>query len=532
MSDKKGYLALTLHAHLPFVRHPEYDRFLEEDWLYEAITETYIPLIQGFEELKDEGTDFKLTMSCTPPLMEMLTDELLQNRYLRHLDMLIELAQKEVVRTKLQPEFNKTAKMYLSKFERSRDTFLKYNKNIVSAFAKFHYAGNLELITCSATHGFFPLMVNKEAKNAQLRQAVRCFRKNTGTNPRGIWNAECGYYPGDDSLLEKNGLRFFFTDAHGILYSDPRPKYGVFAPIYCESKVAAFGRDIESSKSVWSSKEGYPGDFNYREFYRDIGFDLDYEYLKPYLHGGGIRTNLGIKYYKITGESKHKEPYNYDVAEAKAEEHARNFVFNREKQVEYLADIMGEKKPVVVSPYDAELFGHWWYEGPVFLKHVLRETAKNSKSLGLTTPYEYLKENPVNQVATPSMSTWGDKGYSEVWLNGTNDWIYKHLHKMQERMIELANKHEEADGILERALNQMAREVFLAQSSDWAFIMTTETMVPYAVKRTKNHINRFNTIYDMIKDKNINSSYVYDLETKDNIFLDTAEFRDFQSRHL
>ncbi|PLX15143.1 MAG: DUF1957 domain-containing protein [Candidatus Muiribacterium halophilum] len=528
---KKGYLAIMLHAHLPFVRHPEYDRFLEEDWLYEAITETYIPLIEGFEELSEEGVNFKLTMSCTPPLMEMLTDELLQNRYLRHLDMLIELSEKEVIRTKLDPAFNKTARMYLRKFRKTRDIFLKYNKNIVSAFAKFHYAGNLELITCSATHGFFPLMVHKESKNAQLRQAQRSYRRHVGSNPRGIWLAECGYYPGDDELLKNNDMRFFFTDAHGVLYADPRPKNGVFAPIMCESNVAAFGRDVESSKSVWSSVEGYPGDYNYREFYRDVGFDLDFDYLEPYLHGGGLRTNLGIKYYRITGEGTHKEPYDEDVANARAEEHAGNFMFNREKQVESLAAMM-DRPPIIVSPYDAELYGHWWYEGPVFLKHVLRKVALHSETLELTTPYEYLQNHNVNQVCTPSLSTWGDKGYCEVWLNGTNDYIYRHLHKAQERMIELSNRFENAQGLQERALNQMARELYLAQSSDWAFIMTTDTMVPYAIKRTKDHIMRFNRIYDMVVNNNIDSAYLYDVESKDNIFRDTCDFRDFQSKHL
>ncbi|MFW5782201.1 MAG: glycoside hydrolase family 57 protein [Candidatus Muiribacteriaceae bacterium] len=531
MKNTKGYLALVLHAHLPFVRHPEYDRFLEEDWLYEAMTETYIPLIQAFEELSDEGVPFRLTMSCTPPLMEMLTDDLLQNRYLRHLDMLIELAEKEVVRTSLSAEFNDTAKMYLDKFRRSRETFLSYNKNLVSAFAKFHIQGNLELITCSATHGFFPLMVDREAKNAQLRQAVRCYREHVGMNPRGIWNAECGYYTGDDELLAKNGIRFFFTDAHGVLYADPRPKYGVFAPIFCESEVAAFGRDIESSKSVWSSEEGYPGDYNYREFYRDIGYDLDFDYLKPYLHGGGLRTNLGIKYHRITGETKQKEPYNWRVAEAKAEEHAGNFIFNRERQVEHLAAVM-DRKPIIVSPYDAELYGHWWYEGPVFLKHVLRKAAMHSEVLDLTTPYEYLKEYTVNQMATPTISTWGDKGYSEVWLNASNDWKYRHLHKCQERMVEMANKYGNAEGLTKRALDQMAREVYLAQSSDWAFIMTTDTMVPYAVKRTKDHICRFNELYYMINENRIDSSWLHDIENRDNIFRNTADYRDFQSRNL
>ncbi|MFA7577452.1 MAG: 1,4-alpha-glucan branching protein domain-containing protein, partial [Candidatus Muiribacteriota bacterium] len=176
--------------------------------------------------------------------------------------------------------------------------------------------------------------------------------------------------------------------------------------------------------------------------------------------------------------------------------------------------------------------GHWWYEGPVFLKHMLRKVARESNILELTTPKEYLEKNSVNQVVSPSMSTWGDKGYSEVWLNGTNDWKYRHLHKAQERMIEIANRYENAEGLVERALNQMARELYLAQSSDWAFIMTTDTMVPYAIKRTKDHVNRFNEIYSMVNSGNINSSVLYDYETKDNIFRDTADYRDFQSKNL
>ncbi|MCK9225592.1 MAG: DUF1957 domain-containing protein, partial [Candidatus Muirbacterium halophilum] len=175
---------------------------------------------------------------------------------------------------------------------------------------------------------------------------------------------------------------------------------------------------------------------------------------------------------------------------------------------------------------------HWWYEGPEFLKHVLRKTALYSETLELTTPYEYLKANPVNQVATPSLSTWGAEGYCEVWLNGTNDWKYRHLHKAQERMIQLANQNDNAEGMNERALNQMARELFLAQSSDWAFIMTTNTMVPYAIKRTRDHINRFNSLFDMVSSDKIDSSYLYNLESKDNIFKNTIDYRDFQTKNL
>ena len=521
----KGYLALVLHAHLPYVRHPEYEDFLEEDWLYEAITETYIPLLNVFEGLVRDDIDFRITMSLTPPLVNMFSDPLLQNRYLKHINSLIELANKEVERTRWMPEFHDTAIMYRDKFSGCRYTFEDvYRKNLINGFKKFQDMGKLEIITCGATHGFLPLMdLYPNAVRAQVQVAVRDYEKHFGRPPRGIWNGECGYYQGLEDILKESNIKYFFVDSHGILHADKRPKYGVFAPLFCKNKVAAFGRDIESSKSVWSAEEGYPGDYNYREFYRDIGFDLDFDYIKPYIHGSGLRVNTGIKYYKVTGPGMHKEPYNRRVAIDTAASHAGNFMFNREQQVEHLNGIM-DRPPIIVSPYDAELFGHWWYEGPDFINFLIRKISCDSQTVGLITPSEYLEKFPVNQVSTPSFSSWGNKGYAEVWLEESNDWVYRHIHKASERMNEIANNHKDSSGLLKRALNQAVRELLLAQSSDWAFIMKTKTMVEYALKRTKDHINRFTDLYYAIKSGNIDESWLSGLESKDNVFGD-IDFR-------
>ena len=518
---EKGYLALVLHAHLPYVRHPEYENFLEENWLYEAITETYIPLVEVYEGLVRDGVDFRITMSISPTLAAMLTDRLLQQRYVRHIEKLIELSEKEVHRTRQQPEINRTSVMYRDKFRSARHTFVdKYGMNLLRAFKGFQDIGNLEIVTCGATHGFLPLMENvPKAARAQIIIAAEEYKRNFGKAPRGIWLPECGYFPGVDEYIKAAGIGYFFTDTHGILHASPKPKYGAFAPIYCRSGVAAFGRDQESSKQVWSSEEGYPGDYYYREFYRDIGFDLDMDYISPYIHDNEIRTNTGIKYYRITGEGlEHKEPYDHRRAMEKAAEHAGNFMFNREKQAEYLCDAMGGRRPVIVSPYDAELFGHWWYEGPDFINYLARKIYHDQKTIKMITPSEYIDIYPVTQVSTPSLSSWGYNGYSEVWLEGSNDWIYKHLHKAAERMIELAGRVPDAEGLLKRALNQAARELLLMQSSDWAFIMKTGTMVEYAVKRTKSHIHRFNRLYEEVVENRINEGYLKELEWKDNLF--------------
>ncbi|MDI6605951.1 MAG: DUF1957 domain-containing protein [Candidatus Omnitrophota bacterium] len=515
----KGYLSLVLHGHLPFVRHPEYENFLEEEWFYEAITETYIPLILLFEKLTQEKIDFRLTMTLSPTLISMFGDPLLEERYLRHINKLIELTRRETERLAHQEDFRGLAEIYHKQFSSARDTFNKYNRNIVCAFKDFQERGKLEIITCGATHGFFPLMdVCQESIRAQIKVAVSHYEKVFGRRPRGMWLPECGYTPGVEEILQEAGINYFFVDAHGILNGTPRPKYGVFAPVYCKgSHLACFGRDLESSKQVWSSIEGYPGDYNYREFYRDIGFDLDYNYIKPYIHPDGIRINTGIKYYRITGTTNHKEVYLPARAREKAAEQAGNFMFNRQIQAAYLFDFM-KKKPLIVSPYDAELFGHWWYEGVQWLEFLFRKIAFDQDEIRLVTPSEYLAENPRNQVIAPSMSSWGWKGYNEMWLQGPNDWLYRHLHTASSRMTELARSFPRVNGILKRALNQALRELLLAQSSDWAFIMGTGTHTDYALRRSKEHLLRFNRLYDEIRSNSVNEGWLGDIESKDNIF--------------
>jgi len=409
--------------------------------------------------------------------------------------------------------------MYLNQFSKARDTFERYGRNIVLAFKAFQDLGKLEIVTCAATHGYFPLMdVCRESVRAQVKVAYADYERVFARPPKGIWLPECGYHPGHDQILKEAGIRYFFSDSHGVLHGSPRPKYGVFAPVYCKgTHVACFARDLESSKQVWSSIEGYPGDYDYREFYRDIGFDLEYDYIKPYIHPDGVRISTGIKYYRITGGLNHKEAYNPHWAREKAAQHAGNFIFNRQRQVEYLYDFM-QKKPVIVSPYDAELFGHWWYEGPLWLDFLIRKIAFDQDEIRLVTPSEYLAENPRNQVITPSLSSWGWKGYSEMWLQGANDWIYPHLHAASERMTELAKANPQANGLLKRALNQALRELLLAQSSDWAFIMGTGTHTNYAVRRSKDHLLRFTRLYEDIKSSSIDEGWLADIEYKDNLF--------------
>ncbi|MBZ5514679.1 MAG: DUF1957 domain-containing protein [Acidobacteriia bacterium] len=516
-----GYLAIVLHAHLPYVRHPEYEDALEEKWLFEALTETYVPLLLVMESLVEDGIDFRLNVSLSPPLISMLLDPFLRSRYLKTLGGLIELARKEIDRTKDQPRFHPLALMYHRRLSAVREAFVRrYKQNLVAAFKRFQGLGKVEILASAATHGYLPLLaVNPSAVRAQIKIGVGLHRRVFRRRPKGFWLPECGYYPGLDSLLSEEGIRYTVLETHGITRGQPRPEYGVYAPVKCPSGIAAFGRDPESSKQVWSSIEGYPGDYDYREFYRDIGYDLDQEYLKPYLTEAGTRIDTGLKYYRITGKTERKEPYVPEWAEKKAEAHAGNFIFNRQKQIEYLASRM-HRKPIVVAPYDAELFGHWWYEGPAWLNYLFRKIAQEQGTVRLVTFSEYLAEYPASQNASPCASSWGYKGFSEVWLNGKNDWIYPHLHRAARLMEKLAVRHPKARGLTLRALNQARRELLLAQSSDWAFMINSGAVADYATRRTRTHLLRFNRLARQIQTKQINKDWLSAIEQQDNIFAD------------
>ncbi len=516
----QGSLALVLHAHLPFVRHPEHEDFLEEDWLYEAISETYLPLLRVFDRLAEDGVPFRVTMSLTPTLVTMLRDELLVGRYTRKLDRLCELGAREVHRTRDDATFGPLARFYRDHFESLREAWHgRYHGDLVSAFRRLQDAGHLELITCCATHGFLPLMQDTpEAVRAQITVAANHYRLTFGRDPPGIWLAECGYYPGVERFLAAERIRYFFLDTHGLTDATPRPLYGPFSPIYTEAGVAAFARDPESSQQVWSAESGYPGDPLYREFYRDIGWDLELDYIRPYIQPTGDRKNTGYKYYRITGKSEQKLPYDPEAARQRADEHASDFMSNREKQLAYLASRMGDRKPVVVAPYDAELYGHWWFEGPQFLDSLIRKVAREQRTFRLVSPSDDLREHPENQVATPPLSSWGSGGYANMWLDGSNDWIYRHLHNCAKLMVGLARDFPDASALRRRALNQAARELLLAQSSDWAFIMKTGTMVEYAVRRSREHVLRFLRLHEQLRGGNIDEPWLSQLEARNNIF--------------
>ncbi|HEY0369334.1 MAG TPA: 1,4-alpha-glucan branching protein domain-containing protein, partial [Chthoniobacterales bacterium] len=366
-----------------------------------------------------------------------------------------------------------------------------------------------------ATHGLLPLLMQSpEAVRAQIMIGCDVYRENFGADPVGLWLPECAYTPGIETFLQEANIRWFVLDAHGLLFAKPRPSAAIFAPCFTPAGPAAFARDPAPSREVWSAESGYPGDPVYRDFYRDVGFD---EPARAFAESRDKTPRFtGLKYHRVTGRDVPKQLYHHERAAEVAAIHAEHFIDSRVRGFRELAPLIDE--PVLLMPFDAELFGHWWFEGPQFIESVIRKAAAHD-GLCLTSPSDYLAAHPRLEVVTPAASSWGENGYWEVWLQKSNAWIYPLLHSAARRMIEVARENAATtDAQTSRALRQLARELLLAQSSDWAFLMKTGTARDYAGGRVHEHIARFDKLYAQIKTRQIDEGFLSDCETRDNLF--------------
>lgn len=520
-----GFLALVLHAHLPFVRHPEREDIFEETWLFEAITETYIPLLVMMERLLREGVPFRITLSVTPPLCAMLSDELLRARYREHLARLRRVAERERERSENEPVRHEVARFYCETLAETERQFAEWNGDLLAVMRSLRDAGVLELMASAATHGLLPLLI-QDAAAARAQIAIGCdfYRQHFAAEPVGFWLPECAYTSEIEPILQAQNIRWFVADAHAFSLAQPRPRRAIYAPCYTKNGLAVFPRDPLSSRQVWSAQEGYPGDPVYRDFYRDLGFDQPAEEVFAEWPNRTPRFS-GLKFHRISSRGPDKEIYQRTRAEGAARAHAEHFLETRRQQLASLP--ANDFAPTLTMPFDAELFGHWWFEGPVFLEHFIRKTAATGGELTLTTPGEYLARYPTHEVIAPAASSWGENGYLSVWLDESNAWIYPHLRAAARRMSEMARHHAQTtDGMTIRVLRQLGRELLLMQASDWAFLIRNGTARDYATRRVEMHVGRFERLYQQLRDGTIDPMFLSECEERDNLFPD-LEWRHF-----
>ena len=525
-----GKIIFLMHAHLPYVHHPEFKRFFEENWLFEAIAETYLPLVQAMRRLLEKGIPGTLNLSVSSPLIEMLSDESLIKKFSEHLKRQLELIEKEVARN-AGTDLESLSRFYLSRQQTLIDLWEnRIHHDLLAEFLELEKAGKLNLLTCVGTHPFLPAYQSDPASiRMQLDVTVRCFERAFGRKPLGVWLPECGYFPGLDKYLAEFGLHYFFLETHGVLLATPTPKYGVFTPLRTTQGLYCMGREQKSSMEVWSRRTGYPGHPEYREFFTDIAKDRPRDYLGEYFFAGDTPIDSGFKYNRITG-GEQKEIYRPWNAMRLAEDHARLFVVNREATISELLVNMEGHKAAMLCPYDAELFGHWWFEGPLFLESML-ERAASSSVIEFAGADQVMTSSADPDAHEPAFSSWGEGGFGSVWINGETDKYYPQSYRLRAMIDHLMSIQKKMGPksprgkLLTRYIKQMERELMLFQSSDWAFMIHNHSADGYARRRLDDHYANGQALFAeackaILKNsgKLAVNSVLPEIEKRDNIF--------------
>ncbi|HEV8305337.1 MAG TPA: 1,4-alpha-glucan branching protein domain-containing protein [Gemmatimonadales bacterium] len=475
---------LALHSHLPYVLH--HGRWPHgSDWLCEAALDTYLPLLERLEELEAEGAPAPVTIGFTP----VLANQLASPAFVKEMDAFF--AQRLAMCDEAPASLRETGDgglvplvaFWKERLTRLRALFHSIDRDVISAFRRLQERGRLEVIGSAATHGYLPLLAREESIRLQLAVGQAEHRRLFGVAPRGCWLPECAYRPGLEKNLAEAGFRYFFTDAHLAhagsplrAYSDSLaewPEKATKSPYQAYSvsrrtgrgSVAALVRDPRSSMQIWSRHQGYPGDEWYLEFHK-------------------IRWPGGLKLWRVTGANVDlggKRPYEPPLAFRRAADHASHFV--------HLLQGLPEGKPkerdgVIVAPFDTELFGHWWFEGADFLAATYR--ALRGRGVRAVTASQHLEAHPPRMALQLAEGSWGANGDHSMWLNERTAWTWERLKRLETAFWDAAPAAL-ASPAARPILAQAARELLLAQSSDWQFIISTGAVVDYAERRFTLH---------------------------------------------
>ena len=525
-----GFLSLTLHAHLPYVvNHGTWPHGME--WLHEAAAETYLPLLRVLGNLERDGIALHCNLNLSPILLEQLAHPVFLAEFPKYLGRKIVAAREDEAFFVQSGEvhYAQTARLWHRFFTQALEDFNALGQNLIAGFRHFNDAGLIDINTCAATHGYLPLLGTDESVRAQVRIGVQTHRRHIGKDPRGVWSPECGYRPagfwdypvldqgatehhpgfnriGIEQAFSESNLEFFYVDTHLVEASEPtrspydsqqaarraaitvepppQPHRRLYQPYFVQGShsdpgrpVTVFPRDPRTGLQVWSAENGYPGDPNYLDFHKK-------------------RWPGGHRYWRVTGphaDMGDKQPYQPQEAAERVRVHAKHFV---QLVADALAGAMeGDVPPILCAPFDAELFGHWWFEGPQWLEAVARELHQHPSGIALTSSAEYLDHYPrAGYIAMPEGS-WGSEGKNQVWMNPETSWTYTFIYPAELYVREVCTNGAWRESDLgKQIVQQLCRELLLLESSDWQFLITTGAARDYAELRFTTHNDQFNEL--------------------------------------
>lgn len=502
----KAELILLLHAHLPYVRIPHKRFPLQEIWLYQILMESYVPLLLSLKELLRGGYAFTVTISLSPTLMSMLDDDYYQTRYRDYLRVVLQLL--ENLSGGKNPDAYHAVSYLRMRIEEVLHFYESINGDLTGAFKSLSDSGVVNLITTCATHAVLPAFrFNEDLIRLQIDTGLAEFDSRFGFTPRGFWLPEMGYSAGLDRVLVDNGIEYTFLDAGSIYLSREFPERGNFSPLISDSGLCIFSRDMVLSNIIWSGRLGYPGDFRYREFHFDYTYSMDDRDLEEL---GIERLPFGLKLFRVTGKDGTKEIYDPDMALRISGDHAEDFVDRVRRRAREVHRII-RHTPLFTLPFDAELFGHWWYEGPDFLERLIREISQ-SNELRLLSPEEMIARGDA-ELIQPAESSWGRGGIFETWLNPECLWIYPRIADLYERLRSINAVDQSKPAII-----QAMRELLLAQSSDWTFLIDKKSFDGYARERLEGHLDAAERIIRSMESGNVDWEFAEERERSYPLF--------------
>ncbi|MFX1256203.1 MAG: 1,4-alpha-glucan branching protein domain-containing protein [Promethearchaeota archaeon] len=559
MVESLGFFSFVLHGHIPYVLgHGDWPHGAV--WLYEASAETYVPVLNVLHELIEEGLCPRLTIGLTPILCEQLRKSEFEAGFLNYLDERVKASTQDLDQFKSEnrQHLAHLANRWLNYYTSVKESYQEqYQNDIVGAYKTLQDKNVIEIITSAATHAYFPLLGRDSSINAQIKIGLEAYKKHFKREPQGFWLPECAYRPayrwkapigdypeidreGIENLLLKNQIQYFLVDSHLItgaeaigVYIDrfkalktvwdhfesqyePMPKdfKGTpYEPYIASGKATEgavfFSRDPKTGTLVWSGEYGYPAiEGRYLDFH------------KKHLPGGN-------KYWAVTSPKTplgDKQEYQPGVIPRLLDESAGHFKKTIKNVLQKYKEA-SKKTGIVVAPFDFELFGHWWFEGPGFLQRVLK-WIETDPEIELTTCGRYLQQNKPSQAVRLPEGSWGQGGHHYIWFNKETAWCWNYIYECEQIMEELAIKHKTtSDSNTHRILKQLARELLLLESSDWEFLISTWSARDYAENRVVSHYDRFKRIYQLFqkyeREKTLSEGdwlYIKNLEMQDDFF--------------
>src|SRR5574344_2659885 len=497
----------------------------QNDILFSAVSDTYIPLLNMLSQLESESIPVKMGVVLSPALCTLLDDPQVQNQFIDWVDRRIALGKAEVVRCQKNKELLAQAQTCLDKAQKDKIDFTEvYGQKLLEKFRYFASKDMIALIPTAAAYAFLPQYADlTEVLNAQVETGLYAHRHFFGDAGEGFWLPYMGWAKGLDKVLRSYGVNYTILENHGLLFAENPPETGIFAPVRSNNSLALFGRDYDSSEEA-AEPDRFCKNSIYRLQQRDIGFDLEKEALAPFAGKSKVRVQTGYKYY-ANGDGDEEDEiaagdaplYDRHAALEQVKKDALEFYTAKAEKLAKASELLHGQDVSVVCAVHADLLGQTWFEGIDWLEQLFRIAAEK-KDAEFTLCRDLLQNQFTLQKVEPYPSAASGTGYGEDLLDSSNGWMLRYTRKACERIIDLTDRFPSDTGLKARLLNLGAKELLLAQSGEWPKMIHEGRIPDYVNDMFRKNIISFTTVFDSLGSNTVSTEWLTEIEKEHDIF--------------